>query len=116
MESAIAIARRSLNFFYSYSHKDETLRDELETHLKLLQRQGLINQWSDRSFTVATPRIGTVKQILIELEPLPDKHIKEIMIDEAESLGIELNPGVLSVAAIASLLPDLDTSKSLKGT
>ena len=42
------IARKSLNLFYSYSHKDEELRDELETHLKLLQRQGLINQWSDR--------------------------------------------------------------------
>ncbi|ESA35951.1 small gtp-binding protein [Leptolyngbya sp. Heron Island J] len=42
------IARQSLNLFYSYSHKDETFKDELETHLKLLQRQGLIAQWSDR--------------------------------------------------------------------
>jgi internalin A len=25
--------------FFSYSHKDEDLRDELETHLKLLQRR-----------------------------------------------------------------------------
>ncbi|NEZ68037.1 TIR domain-containing protein [Leptolyngbyaceae cyanobacterium CCMR0082] len=41
-------ARQSLNLFYSYSHKDETFKDELETHLKLLQRQGLIAQWSDR--------------------------------------------------------------------
>jgi internalin A len=42
--------RRSdaLRLFYSYSHKDETLRDELETHLKLLQRQGLIQPWHDR--------------------------------------------------------------------
>src|SRR5262249_42171324 len=29
--------------FISYSHKDENLRSELETHLKLLQRQGLIS-------------------------------------------------------------------------
>src|SRR6185369_5669856 len=28
--------------FFSYSHEDESLRDELETHLKLLQRQGVI--------------------------------------------------------------------------
>ena len=34
--------------FFSYSHKDEALRDELETHLKLLQRQGVISAWHDR--------------------------------------------------------------------
>ena len=34
--------------FFSYSHKDEGLRDELETHLKLLQRQGVISTWHDR--------------------------------------------------------------------
>lgn len=40
--------RRPLRLFYSYSHKDEELRNELETHLKLLQRQKLIATWSDR--------------------------------------------------------------------
>lgn len=34
--------------FISYSHKDEALRDELETHLKLLSRQGFISTWHDR--------------------------------------------------------------------
>jgi len=38
----------SLRLFYSYSHKDERLRDELETHLKILERQGLILPWHDR--------------------------------------------------------------------
>jgi internalin A len=38
----------TMKLFYSYSHKDEALRDELETHLKLLQRQGLIESWHDR--------------------------------------------------------------------
>jgi internalin A len=33
---------------FSYSHKDEELRDQLETHLKLLQRQGVISTWHDR--------------------------------------------------------------------
>lgn len=36
------------SIFLSYSHKDEVLRDELETHLKLLQRQGIISIWHDR--------------------------------------------------------------------
>jgi internalin A len=40
--------KKALRLFYSYSHKDEALRDELETHLKLLQRQSLIESWHDR--------------------------------------------------------------------
>lgn len=39
---------RPLRLFYSYSHRDETLRNELENHLKLLQRQGVIESWHDR--------------------------------------------------------------------
>ena len=34
--------------FFSYSHKDAGLRDELEVHLSMLQRQGLIETWHDR--------------------------------------------------------------------
>ncbi len=34
--------------FYSYSHQDEELRDELAKHLALLRRQGLITEWHDR--------------------------------------------------------------------
>lgn len=37
-----------LELFYSYAHEDEALRNELEKHLKLLQRQGYITQWYDR--------------------------------------------------------------------
>ncbi len=33
---------------FSYSHKDEELRNQLETHLAPLKRQGLINSWHDR--------------------------------------------------------------------
>jgi len=34
--------------FFSYSHKDEPLRDQLETHLAMLKRQGFIEAWHDR--------------------------------------------------------------------
>ena len=34
--------------FFSYSHKDENLRDELETHLAMLKREGTIDAWHDR--------------------------------------------------------------------
>ena len=40
--------RRPLRLFYSYSHKDEVLRDQLDTHLKILERQNLIQPWHDR--------------------------------------------------------------------
>jgi hypothetical protein len=36
------------SIFFSYSHRDEALRDELETHLTALKRQGLITFWHDR--------------------------------------------------------------------
>jgi hypothetical protein len=38
----------ALRAFISYSHKDETLRAELETHLKILSREGLLDIWHDR--------------------------------------------------------------------
>lgn len=34
--------------FFSYSHKDESLRDELEVHLAILKREGSIEAWHDR--------------------------------------------------------------------
>jgi hypothetical protein len=38
--------------FFSYSHKDERLRDQLETHLAMLKRQGVISTWHDRRLIV----------------------------------------------------------------
>ena len=37
-----------LILFYSYAHEDQALRDQLEKHLRQLQRQGLISAWHDR--------------------------------------------------------------------
>lgn len=34
--------------FFSYSHKDEALRNELEAHLALLKHEGLVETWHDR--------------------------------------------------------------------
>ncbi|MFL6209227.1 MAG: TIR domain-containing protein [Pyrinomonadaceae bacterium] len=39
---------QAVEIFYSYSHKDEGLRLELESHLSLLKRQGIIRAWHDR--------------------------------------------------------------------
>lgn len=37
-----------VKLFFSYSHRDENLRDELEIHLSSLKRQGIISTWHDR--------------------------------------------------------------------
>ena len=55
---------RALRLFYSYSHKDEELRDELETHLKIMQRQGLIQFWHDRRITAGSEWKGEIDENL----------------------------------------------------
>ena len=40
--------------FFSYSHADEALRDQLETHLASLKRPGVISSWHDRRITAGT--------------------------------------------------------------
>ncbi len=42
---------RPVSLFFSYSHKDEDLRGELETHLSPLRRQQVISGWHDRMIT-----------------------------------------------------------------
>jgi TIR domain len=37
-----------ITVFFSYAHHDEALRNELEKHLSLLKRQGVIDTWHDR--------------------------------------------------------------------
>ncbi len=39
------------SLFFSYSHKDEVLRDRLEVHLSALKREGAISTWHDRRIT-----------------------------------------------------------------
>ena len=37
-----------LKLFYSYSHTDETFRDDMERCLSVLHENGLIQEWHDR--------------------------------------------------------------------
>jgi internalin A len=54
--------------FYSYSHKDEMLRDELETHLKLLHHQGMITPWHDRCIAAGDEWMGKIDNNLEEAD------------------------------------------------
>ena len=51
--------------FFSYSHADEGLRDQLEKQLSMLKRQGVIETWHDR-------RIGAGQ----EIHPAIDHHVE----------------------------------------
>jgi hypothetical protein len=53
------------SLFFSYSHADEALRDQLETQLAMLKRQGVIETWHDR-------RIGAGE----EWGPAIDHHVE----------------------------------------
>src|SRR5438105_4373420 len=44
----------AIEVFYSYAHKDEALRNELEKHLSILHRRGLISSWHDRQIVAGT--------------------------------------------------------------
>lgn len=46
--------------FFSYSHKDEALRDQLEAHLALLKNKGLIDAWHDRRITAGDEVDGAI--------------------------------------------------------
>ena len=46
--------QKSITVFISYTHKDEPLLLELEVHLSLLKRQGLISIWYDRQIVPGT--------------------------------------------------------------
>src|SRR6266568_3670328 len=50
----MAEAPTPVEIFCSYSHEDETWLQKLETHLSLLQRQGLISLWHDRRIAPGT--------------------------------------------------------------
>lgn len=41
----------AVKVFFSYSHKDEVLRDELATHLSVMKRRGVIEAWHDREIS-----------------------------------------------------------------
>lgn len=63
---------KAIKVFYSYSHKDEDFRKDLEKHLIILKRQGIIESWYDREIKAGndwedeiTKRLNTADIILL---------------------------------------------------
>lgn len=55
-----------VKLFFSYSHKDEDLRNELETHLAMLKRDGTIHTWHDRRISAGSEIDQAISQNLEE--------------------------------------------------
>lgn len=53
-DAALAPDRAPVTLFYSYAHEDEDLRDELQRHLTILERRGVIRSWHDRAITAGS--------------------------------------------------------------
>lgn len=53
-----------VELFFSYSHKDEELREELETHLAMLRNEGVIRDWHDRKIAPGQEWDGEIDEHL----------------------------------------------------
>lgn len=53
-----------IEIFYSYSHVDEELRDQLEKHLSILKWQRIIKNWHDRKIDAGTEWEGQIDEHL----------------------------------------------------
>jgi hypothetical protein len=50
----------SVELFFSYTHRDRALREELERHLGVLKRHGFISVWHDRQITAGSEWAGAI--------------------------------------------------------
>jgi hypothetical protein len=55
---------KPVEVFFSYSHRDEKLRDQLEEHLANLKRQGVISGWHDRKIGAGKEWAGEIDEHL----------------------------------------------------
>ncbi len=53
-----------VKIFFCYAHEDEALLNQLKSHLKPLQRQGLIDFWHDRDISAGTEWEREIKEHL----------------------------------------------------
>jgi internalin A len=60
--------QRPLRVFFSYSHKDEEYRDELDVHFAMLRNRGLVETWHDRKIIPGEEWDDTIKQQLQEAD------------------------------------------------
>ena len=94
------------NVFFSYSHKDEALRDELEVHLAMLKREGVISAWHDRKILAGDElngqihaRLSDAQVILLLVSPdfLASAYCHDVEVKRAMELHAEGKARVIPV-------------------
>ena len=104
-----------MELFYSYSHKDEPLRDELDTHLALLRRRGVLQTWHDRQIaagnewrTAIDKHLGRADIVLLLVSP--------DFIASDYCYGIEMTRAIeRHKAGLARVVPVIARSVDLEG-
>jgi DNA-binding transcriptional ArsR family regulator len=109
--------RYPAKIFFCYSHKDEGLRDELEKHLKMMERQGLIINWHDRRIVPGKNWSNTIDANLENSDivlPLlsPDFLASDYCMEVEMKRAIELhNHGQLRIVPILMRICDWQNSE-----
>jgi CheY-like chemotaxis protein len=94
-----------VSLFYSYAHEDEPLRDELDGHLKILERRGLLAPWHDRQIRPGEDWNGQIDQQL-QMADLVLLLISTDFINSDYILGTELTVAMQRHAAgFATVVP-----------
>ena len=58
----VSLTNQPVTIFFSYSHRDEELRDELAKHLSILERNGVITGWHDRRIFPGEERANEIDE------------------------------------------------------
>lgn len=83
---------KSLSLFISYSHKDESIKDDLVKHLSPLIHLGLIEEWHDRKITAGTEWDKVISEnmeksniilLLVSIDFIASKYCYEIELERA---------------------------------
>ncbi|NET32825.1 MAG: SUMF1/EgtB/PvdO family nonheme iron enzyme [Cyanothece sp. SIO1E1] len=81
-----------IKVFFSYSHKDEELRDELAKHLSILEQQRIISAWHDRKIGAGSEWANEIDDnlntahiilLLISSDFLNSKYCSDIEMEQA---------------------------------
>jgi len=82
----------AVEIFYSYSHQDETLRDELEKQLSILKKLKIVRTWHDRKIYAGNEWADDINDhlntadiilLLISADFLASEYCYEIELDRA---------------------------------
>jgi TIR domain len=83
---------KALNLFISYSHRDESYKDDLQNHLTPLKRLGLIEEWNDRKINAGTEWDRAISEklesahivlLLISIDFISSKYCYDIEMERA---------------------------------